>query len=557
MRVDVRCSEQGSNSASQGDIRGVAHGFSRGGPSLARWGRESPVEFVFPTSEEVGHPNGASDPGFADVASRPASTLQGVTLAMATILLLAGAMSSTYAKEKRADGQKRPLNIVMLLVDDMGWTGATCYGSDLHETPTIDRLAQQGMRFTDAYAASPVCTPTRASIMTGKSPARLHMTIWRESSTNRVLSRKLLPPDTLGSLPQAETTLAEILKSKGYLTAHVGKWHLGDAANYPQNHGFHMNIGGTLWGCPATFYYPFAGPFGHRKEMRYIPDLPWSKPGDYLTDRLTDRAIEVIDEAGDRPFFLNMCYYTVHTPIEGKPGYVKHYAKKIKHGMDHDNAHYAAMHQSLDESVGRILARLGERGIADRTLIVFSSDNGGFVNKHRGKRVTGNKPLRSGKGSLYEGGIRVPLIVRWPGVVKPGTTCDVPVVSTDFYPTLLDAAGVAPKPARKDKLEGLSLLPLLQDPSATLDREALYFHYPHYYPTTTPVSAIRAGDWKLLEYYEDGHVELYNLRDDIGETKDLAKAKPDKAAELKRKLHAWLNRVDAQKPSPNPRFKKR
>lgn len=477
------------------------------------------------------------------------------SIAMAAVIV-AVATPIGYAQTKQANKPPRPLNIVMLLVDDMGWTGATCYGSDLHETPNIDRLARQGMRFTSAYAAAPVCTPTRASIMTGKSPAALHMTIWRESSTNRVLNRKLLPPDTLGSLPQGENTLAEFLKARGYLTAHVGKWHLGDAANYPQNHGFDMNIGGTLWGCPATFYYPFAGPFGHRKEMRYVPDLPWSKPGDYLTDRLTDRAIEVIDRAGEQPFFLNMCYYTVHTPIEGKPGYVDRYVKKIKPGMDHDNAHYAAMHQSLDESVGRILARLEQRGIADRTLVIFTSDNGGFVNKHRGTRVTSNKPLRSGKGSLYEGGIRVPLIVRWPGVAKAGAVCDEPVVSMDFFPTVIDALGVRWKSS--DQMpEARSLVGLLNAPSAKLDREALYFHYPHYYPTTTPVSAIRAGDWKLLEYYEDGHVELYNLRDDIGETKNLAASMPDKARELQGKLHAWLDRVNAQKPKPNPRFGER
>ncbi len=452
-----------------------------------------------------------------------------------------------------ARGAERRLNIVMLLVDDMGWTGAGCYGSDLHETPNIDRLAAEGVRFTDAYAAAPVCTPSRASIMTGKSPARLHMTIWRESSVNRVKNRRLLPPDARGNLPQSETTLAEVLKSVGYVTAHVGKWHLGDAAHYPQNHGFDLNIGGTLWGCPATFFHPFAGPFGGTKEMRYVPDLPWGKKGDYLTDRLTDEALRVIDRAGDRPFFLNMWYYTVHTPIEGKPALVARYARKIKPGLDHDNAHYAAMHQSLDESVGRILARLKERGIADRTLVIFSSDNGGFVGKHRGVRVTGNKPLRSGKGSLYEGGIRVPLIVRWPGVTQPGRVCREPVISTDFYPTLLEATGLAERTDRSDAVDGVSLVSLVKNHDASLNRDALYFHYPHYYPTTTPVSAVRAGDWKLLEYYEDKHVELYNIKDDLGETRNLAAKFPQRVDALRNDLHRWLERTSAQMPRPNDR----
>jgi len=468
--------------------------------------------------------------------------------------VMVSAICVMLAPAALAVGADRPLNVVLLLVDDMGWTGAGCYGSDLHETPNIDRLAARGVKFTNAYAAAPVCTPTRASIMTGRSPARLHMTIWRESATNRVRGRRLLPPDTLGNLPQSEVTLAEVLESAGYITAHVGKWHLGDAAHYPQNHGFDLNIGGTLWGCPATFFHPFAGPFGRQKEMRYVPDLPWGKPGDYLTDRLTDEALRVIDRAGDKPFFLNMCYYTVHTPIEGKPKLVAHYAKKITDGLDHDNAHYAAMYQSLDESVGRILARLEQRGIADRTLVIFSSDNGGFVNKHRGVRVTGNRPLRSGKGSLYEGGIRVPLIVHWPGVTRAASVCEAPVVSTDFYPTLLEATGLPGVPDHNARLEGISLVPLLRDPKATLDRDALYFHYPHYYPTTTPVSAVRAGNWKLLDFHEDNHVELYDLKDDPGETKNLASKMPDRANELRSRLHAWRERVNAQMPTPNPKF---
>jgi arylsulfatase A-like enzyme len=454
-----------------------------------------------------------------------------------------------------ASATDRPLNVVLLLVDDMGWTGAGCYGSDLHETPHIDRLATEGVRFTQAYAAAAICSPTRASIMTGKSPARLGMTIWHEYAKNRVRNRPLLPPDAVGNLPLSEVTLAEVLQSAGYRTGHIGKWHLGDAAHYPQNHGFDLNVGGTFWGCPSTFFYPFRGPFGQDREMRYVPDLPWSKPGDYLTDRLTDAAVDFIDRAGDGPFFLNMCYYTVHTPIEGKPELTAYYEKKIKAGGDHVNAHYAAMHHSLDESVGRILSRLHERGLADRTLVIFTSDNGGYTREHRGQQVTVNTPLRSGKGSLYEGGIRVPLIVRWPGVAPAGRTCDEPVVTTDFYPTLLEAVGQTGDAIHNDALESKSIVPVLKDPTATLGRDALYFHYPHYYPTTTPVSAVRAGDWKLLEYLEDDRIELYNLKDDLSESKNLAAARPDKARQLRRQLHAWRERVGARMPTPNPDYK--
>ncbi len=464
----------------------------------------------------------------------------------------AGAGLSVRAHGATEASSMRP-NFVFILVDDLGWADVGCYGSDLHETPNIDRLARQGVRFTDAYAAAPVCSPTRASIMTGKYPARLHITIWYEGSANPPQGRRLIPPITQGNMPHEQVTIAEVLKDAGYFTAHVGKWHLGDAAHYPQTHGFDVNIGGTFWGAPTTFFYPYGGPSRWGGEFRYVPHLEFGHQGEYLTDRLTDEALQVMEKAKDKPFFLNLCYHTVHTPIEGKPELVERYRKKVKPDMHHQNYEYAAMVHSLDENVGRILDKIDELGVAERTIIVFFSDNGGYINKYEGTEVTDNYPLRSGKGSLYEGGTRVPLIVRWPGTTKAGSICSQPVSSIDFYPTILGMTGLAGDSEHNANVDGLSLVPLLRDPTAGLKRDTLYWHYPHYYPTTSPVSSIRRGDWKLLEYLEDRRVELYDLSKDISEQNNLAKAMPEKAEELRQHLDAWRNDVNAQMPAPNPK----
>lgn len=447
------------------------------------------------------------------------------------------------------------LNLVLILADDLGWADLACYGADLHVTPNLDRLARQGLRFTDAHAAAPICSPTRASIMTGKAPARLHMTIWYEGAKSGPdRSRKLITPPVTADLPLAEETLGEVFRSAGYLTAHVGKWHLGDAAHYPEAQGFDVNIGGTFWGAPATFFHPYRGEFGASKELRYVPHLEWGKAGEYLTDRLTDEALKVIDRAGDRPFYLNLAYHSVHTPIEGKPALVERYKGKLAPGLHHRNPAYAAMVHSLDENVGRVLARLDERGLADRTVVVFTSDNGGYIGRFGGMPVTNNHPLRSGKGSLYEGGLRVPLIVRWPGVTQPATECAEPVVSTDLHATLRALAG---RPAEGAAPDGLDLAPLLKDPRSHLDRDALFFHYPHYYATTTPASAVRHGPWKLIEYFENGRLELYDLSRDLGERHDLAQAMPDQASRLHDRLRRWRREVDAQLPTANPGFRPR
>jgi len=452
-------------------------------------------------------------------------------------------------------------NVVFILADDLGWSDLACYGSDLHATPHLDQFAGQSVQFTNAYAASPVCTPTRASILTGKFPARLHMTIWRESAAERG-RRRLLEPVARGDLPLEEVTLAERLQQAGYYTAHIGKWHLGTAMYYPQPHGFDVNIGGTLWGAPQTFFYPYRGE-QYFRDWRYVPDLEPGSEGDYLTDRLTDKALEIIDRECNRPFFLNLWYHTVHTPIEGKPETVAKHKTSLREPSAepaaprvHTNPDYAAMVESLDQNVGRVLAKLEEKGIAERTIVVFFSDNGGFVGTcklHPGRPVTSNAPLRSGKGSLYEGGIRVPLMIRWPGVTTTGQ-CDIPVFSCDLYPTLLRMVGLRGDPEHVP--DGIDMTALLKEPSREVETRALFFHYPHYYPTTSPVSAIRLGDWKLLKYYEDARVELYNLADDLSEQTDLSKTMPAVAERLERQLRDWLDEVNAQTPAPNPMWKK-
>ena len=475
-------------------------------------------------------------------------------MTLKTNLLLALAfLFSVPAFTQAAENEQRP-NIVFILADDLGWADLGCYGSDLHETPNLDQLAKQGVRFNQAYSASPVCTPTRVSILTGKHPARLHMTIWREAALNRG-NRILLEPICLDSLPPEETTVAEILKDAGYYNVHIGKWHAGRADGYPQAHGFHRNIGGTLWGAPQTFWYPYNGD-SYFRDWRYVPDLEPGEAGDYLTDTLTDKAIEVMEDQAttEQPFFINLWYHSVHTPIEGKPELVEHYKNKITDDHVQRNPYYAAMVHSLDENVGRVLAKINELGIADNTLVVFSSDNGGFIknDKHHPElQVANNTPLRSGKGSSYEGGVRVPLIVRGPDIAK-GKESDAQVISCDLFHTLLDVALVDTLP--EGPTDGLSLASILKNPKKThtLDREALFFHYPHYYHNTGPVSAMRKGDWKLLEYYEDSRVELYNLKKDIGEVTNLASAMPDIAAQLRSQLHDWRAKVGALDPEPNP-----
>lgn len=450
-----------------------------------------------------------------------------------------------------AQAKKRP-NFVFVLADDLGWADLPVNGGDFHETPEMDAFARTAVRFTQAYAAAPICSPTRASILTGKYPARLGITIWHEGALRQVTDKPLFPAKSEDHLPHAEVTIAEKLHDAGYRTLHVGKWHLGTTAHGPESQGFDSNTGGTHWGAPQTYFYPFKGDQGFGGEYRFVPGLEPGKPGDYLTDKLTDAAMRAIDSCGQDPFFLNLWYHSPHTPVESKPAHAEYFASKRTPGWNHQNSKYAGMVRSLSENFGRLLRRLEERGLAENTVVVFFSDNGGYTEKYKGEAVTSNAPLRSGKGSLYEGGIRVPLLIRWPGVTRGGAVCDAPVFSCDFFPTLLEMAGI-----RGGSSDGVSLVPLLRDVRSKLPPRDLFFHYPHYYATTTPVSMVRSGDWKLLEYYEDGRRELFHLRDDLGEKIDRAAGEPERVRELAAKLAAWRDAVGARMPVKNPAAVKR
>ncbi|MEZ6101227.1 MAG: sulfatase [Pirellulaceae bacterium] len=437
----------------------------------------------------------------------------------------------------------RRMNVVMIVADDWGWSDAACLGSDFYETPQIDKFTATSVRFTQAYAAAPVCSPTRAALMTGKCPARLGMTIWHEGAIRGGPDDRLLrEPQAVANLSRDETTLAKLFRDRGYFTAHVGKWHLGTAAYYPEAHGFQANVGGTFWGAPATYFYPFAGRWSESDpEYRYVPGLSPGKVGDYLTDRLTDEAVRIIGQQATGPFFLNLWYHSVHSPIEAPPSLVEKYERKVP-GMRHRDARYAAMVERMDHNIGRVLATLDEVGLADQTVVVLTSDNGGVDFDQRGIVPTSNAPLRSGKGTLYEGGLRVPLMVRWPGMTDAREVAE-PVISQDLFATFAEWLGDAAASS-----DGLSLLPLLRDGSATLDRKQLAWHFPHYYPRFTPGSAVRWKGWKLIHWYEGDRVELYDLSRDPGEGNNLAAADPELASQLRQRLDTWRHDVAAREP---------
>ena len=469
-------------------------------------------------------------------------------------------------------GSRRRPNFVFFLVDDLGWKDLGCYGSTFYETPNIDRLAAEGMRFTNAYAACPVCSPTRASIMTGKYPARIRLTNWIPGAR----PGKLLSAEYFHYMKLEEVTLAEALKEAGYRTCFVGKWHLGNEPYYPEKQGFDVNIGGNDAGSPPTYFYPY------QRGSRSIPGLEEGKAGEYLTDRLTDESLKLIEQSKGQPFLLYLSYYAVHIPLEAKKELAERYkAKAQRLGLEskphfaadedwpktaagdekwrktlktrilQDHAVYAAMIESVDESVGRVMRKLDDLGIADNTIIFFMSDNGGLATAEG--QPTCNLPLRGGKGWLYEGGIREPMLVKWPSAVKPGSTCDEPVTSIDFYPTMLEMAGLPPKP--QQHMDGESMVPLLKG-TGRQKRQAIYWHYPHYSNQGGgPGGAVRVGDFKLIESYEDNRAELYNLRADLGEQHDLTAQMPEKAAELRRLLHEWRQEVGAVMPQPNPNWK--
>lgn len=450
-----------------------------------------------------------------------------------SFLLFVALFVAVPAVVQAGESPRRP-NLVVILADDLGWTDLACYGSDLHQTPHLDRVARDGMRFTQSYSACTVCSPTRAALLTGKYPARLHITDWIPGAMPD--NPKLLVPDWTKYLPVTETTIATLLRRLGYATASIGKWHLGGEATYPEKHGFDLNVAGTDKAQPPSYFAPWK-----------IPTLSEGKAGDYLTDRLGDEAVKFIERAKDRPFFLYLPHFAVHLPVQAKPELLARYQARIRPGANHTNAAYAAMLESLDATVGRIRAKLEELGLTDRTIIVFTSDNGGRV------PTTSNRPLRVGKASAYEGGVRVPLIVCWPGTTKPGSISGVPTITMDLFPTLAAMAGVSELPRH----DGENLVPLLRGAGIPA-RSELFWHYPHHQHYqlggAMPYGAIRSGDLKLVEFYNDMHVELYNLKSDIGEEKDLAAAMPASARNLRARLHAWREEVGAQMPTPNPRY---
>ncbi len=431
-----------------------------------------------------------------------------------------------------------PPNIIFILVDDMGYGDAAVYGSGTNHTPNINRLAADGMRFTDAYAAAPNCSPTRASILTGKWPARLGITQYLPGNQRATRRKKMLQPDLSPGLLPREITIAEALKDAGYRSASIGKWHLGGKEYLPERQGFDVNFGGGPQGHHRTMFSPYKG--------LNIPDTP---PGEYLTDRLTEEAVNFIAETRDRPFLLYLSHYAVHHPVQGKEALVQKYREKMPEGSAM-NPQFAAMLESVDRSLGEIRAKLAQRRLLENTVIFFFSDNGGVL-----KQGADNGAFRAGKGWLYEGGIREPLIVSWPGRIPAGSECRTPVSSIDFFPTILHLAGSGPAPS-DGSVDGVDLTPLLLE-NRPLKREALYWHYPHYSNAgSPPCGAIRRGKYKLLEFFEDGHLELYDLEKDAGETENLAARMPEKTAELHRLLVEWRSRTGAEMPVPNPDYGK-
>jgi len=454
-------------------------------------------------------------------------------LLFAALGLVFAVLSSVLAKP----------NIVLIYIDDYGWRDVGFNGTKFYETPNADRIAREGMIFRSAYSNGPNCAPSRACLMSGLYSPRHGIYTVANSDRGKASLRKIIPTKNTTVLADEFVTMAEALKAGGYTTATMGKWHLGKD---PTTQGFDINIAGREWGSPSGG--------GYHSPYKY-PNLVNKQKGEYLTDRLGNEAAKFIEEHKDKPFFLYLTHYAVHTPIQAKPELTSKY--QMKPTVDQQtNAKYAAMIESMDDSVGTVLDTLDRLKLADNTIVVFYSDNGG----HAG--ATSNAPLRGSKGMLYEGGIRVPMAVRWPGVAAPGSVCEEPVIGIDLYPTLLEATKTK-RPA-KAQLDGSSLIPLLKDAEARLFRPALYWHFPAYLQgstrrhgpfRTTPSGAVRMGDWKLIEYFDDGTLELYNLTKDMGETSNLAKQQPKQTARLHAMLKAWRRATDAPVPTEtNPQF---
>ena len=457
-------------------------------------------------------------------------------------------------------------NILLIYLDDLGWRDLACYGSSFYESPAIDRLAEQGIQFSQAYASCPVCSPSRASLLTGRYPARVGLTNWIGGNDRG----RLIDAPYIDHLPLSEYNLARALHDGGYQTWHIGKWHLGGKAYAPQNQGFERNIGGCHMGHPWQGYF---APW-------QIENLDEAVPGTYLTDQLTDEAIRLVQQRDDRPFFLNFWHYAVHTPIEAPQDDVTYFREKAKRlkidqidpivigehfpterkrqerltrRIIQSDPVYAAMIKNLDSNIGRLLATLEREGILDQTAIILTSDNGGLATSEGAP--TCNAPLAEGKGWMYEGGVREPLIICYPELVRPGSHCPVPVTTPDIYPTCLELAGL-PLQAQQH-VDGVSMLPLLRgaDDAAAIGREAIFWHYPHYgNQGCTPAASVRWHNFKLIRFFEDERLELYDLNQDIAETVNLAAARPQLADQLSRLLDDWLTDVGARLPLRNPDY---
>ncbi len=454
-------------------------------------------------------------------------------------------------------------NILLIVVDDLGYTDLHCYGAGIVETPNVDKLAAEGVRFTNAYVSCPVCSPTRASLLTGKNPVAVDITDWIPGHQEGRIQpwHKFIVPEFNWELPLEEITIAEKLKEKGYNTASIGKWHLGGEGYLPAEQGFDLNIAGNHKGMPPTYYYPYFVDSATAAKNHWLnfklTHLEFTDDSLYLTDRLTNEALSYIEKQKDSAFFLYLPFYTVHTPIEGRKDLVEKYDQKSANSNDSivRYSHFLAMVECMDENVGRILTKLDELGIRENTAIFFVSDNGGLIRK--GSKEMGqqnhylasyNAPLRAGKGTLYEGGLRVPTIITWPEKFKKGIVSDELIISTDIYPTIMDLLGLP----IEENIEGISLLNHLAEGEA-IERETFYWHYPHYHKTN-PGSVIRDGDFKLIHYYEDERLELYNLKEDIAESVNLAGKMPEMADSLFQKLNVWLENENAKMPTPNPAY---
>ncbi|MEM6885053.1 MAG: sulfatase [Verrucomicrobiota bacterium] len=437
------------------------------------------------------------------------------------------------------------LNIIVLLVDDLGWGDFGAYGAQFYETPHIDRLAAGGMTFRNAYAACTVCSPSRAALLTGQYPARLRLTDW--IAGHRYPYARLSVPDWNMRIEHERTLLPEAFQQAGYQTAFIGKWHLMPIGqpdfdqHYPTDHGFGLNIGGREWGQPkgrGKYFSPFD-----------MPNLNDGESGDFLTDKLTDAALQFLEESTpEKPFLLYFSYYTLHSPIMCPPELKRKYQAKLKTFENTANEHLdpgrAGMVESLDNSVGRIMDKLEALGIAENTIIILTGDNGGDYDK-----TTGG--LKGYKAFAHEGGTRVPMIIKWPDHTAPGSISDAVVIGTDLYPTLLDAAGLELRP--KEHIDGISIAPVLENGAVSTGRDAIYWHYPHYH-RTKPYGAIRKGDWKLIEFFEDGELELYHLATDPNETNNISAEQPEQTSQLLSQLKDWRKSVNAQLMSPNPDY---